>query len=338
MTKVFEQALLPDSEKERLCRQLLAEFGVTRIRVGGDGEELIHGCVLPFGRHSNQSAEPTASLNWKKLTYRCLGSCDAGGGLLWLIGLCRGTSSKEARRWLDQETGLGAEGQSLGSLLDYFDAVYHPQATTRAPIPKMSTTVLEPWLVIHPYLTEIRGIPEENIVKHRVGWDPKANRIVIPHFWRGDLVGWQTRRLVKDGTPKYKASPDLPRDETIFNYDARAAHAVVVESPMSVVAKTHLGHFEATFGNAVTPRQQKLLAVHDRVTLFYDNDEAGWSATEKLGAALQPYCDVRVAANPWNEDAGGLPDEVVAALIADAVPWSLWDRPTSIDVWKKGAA
>lgn len=334
----FEAALLPDAEKERLCRQLLAEFGVTHIRIGGDGEELIHGCVLPFGKHSNQHSEPTASLNWKKLVYRCLGSCDAGGGLLWFIGMCRGTSGTDARKWLDDETGLGPDEQSLGALLAYFDAVYNPRVCQRPPMPKMSASVLDPWLAIHPYLTEVRGIPEANIIQHRVGWDPQSNRIVIPHFWKGDLVGWQTRRLAKDGSPKYKASPDLPRENTIFAYDATRPHAVAVESPMSVVAKCHVLPLEATFGNAVTPRQVRLLSQHQRVTLFYDNDEAGWKATEQVGEGLQPYCDVRVAENPWNEDVAGLPDEVVVDLVRDAIPWALWKRPTEVKVWKTEAA
>jgi DNA primase len=330
----FEAALLPDADKERLCRSLLAEFGVTRIRVGGDGEELIHGCVLPFGKHQHQDAEPTASLNWKKLVYKCLGSCDAGGGLLWFIGLCRGTSGNEARKWLDSETGMGADGMSLSALLSYFDAIYSPKLCTAPPMPKMSVAVLDRWAYIHPYLTEIRGIPEANVVRYRVGWDPDANRIVIPHFWKGSLVGWQTRRLLKDGSPKYKASPDLPRESTIFDYDPARDHAVIVESPMSVVAKSHVLPLEATFGNAVTPKQIRYLSHHPRVTLFFDNDEAGWTATEKVGEALQAYCDVRVADNPWNEDVAGLPDEVVAELVRTAIPWSLWSRPKQVKIWR----
>lgn len=344
MSKPFEAALLPDTEKERLCRSLLAEFGATRIKVGGDGEELIHGCLLPFGKHKNQDVEPTASLNWKKLVYKCLGSCDAGGGLLWFIGLCRGTSGNDARRWLDSETGLGADGMSLSALLSYFDSVYNPQHCMAPPMPKMNASVLDQWLAIHPYLTEIRGIPEANVMKHRVGYGTfrvrrgedwvDSERIVIPHFWRGTLVGWQTRRLLKDGTPKYQSSPDLPRESTIYAYDPTRPHVVVVESPMSVIAKSHVLPLEATFGNAVTPKQTRYLSHHPRVTLFFDNDEAGWTATEKVGEALQPYCDVRVADNPWNEDVAGLPDEVVADLVRDAVPWSLWNRPKHVKVWE----
>lgn len=345
---VFEQALLPDFEKEALCRRLLEEFGAGHIRVRDD--EMIHGCLLPFGRHSNQDKEPTASLNWRKLTYKCLGSCDAGGGLLWFIGHCRGVSGQEARKWLDAETGYGPDDMPLSTLLAYFDAIYNPARPERAPIPRMDASVLDPWLVIHPYLTEIRGIPEANIIKHRVGYGSfrcwlggdhwvESERIVIPHFWRSSLTGWQTRRLIKDGTSKYLSSPELPKDETIYALDGwEQTPAVVVESPMSVVAKAHLcPDMVATFGASVTDRQVRLLSNCRRVTLFFDNDEAGWKATEQVGEALGAYTDVWVATNPWNEDAGGLPDEEVGKAIEGAVPWSLWSRPTEVATWEEAA-
>lgn len=330
----FEAAALPEAEREALCRALLAEFGVTKV-IPRDGE-LIHGCVLPFGQHKNQGRNPTASLNWKKLVYKCVGSCDAGGGLLWFIGLCRGTSGTDARKWLDKQTGTGGEEQTLASLLAYFDMVYSKQRTVLAPIPHMSASVLDPWLVIHPYLTEVRGIPETNVIQFRVGYGHfeirfgqgliPSDRIVIPHFWRGTLVGWQSRRLIDDGTPKYVASPEFPKDQTIFNYQP-GEPAVLVESPISVVAKEHVVHMEATFGSAVTDKQMKLLTMHPFVTLFFDNDLAGWKTTRHVAEALEPYSVVRVVENPWIADADELPDHEVERLVATAVPYPTWREP-----------
>jgi DNA primase len=349
-SSVFEAGQLPESERERLCRQLLAEFGVPRIHQVRDGE-LIHGCVLPFGRHKDQDRNPTASLNYKKLTYKCFG-CDAGGGLLWFIGLCRGTSATEARGWLDEQTGLGADEQSLASLLAYFDAVYNPQREVHPPMPKMSAKVLEPWLAIHPYMTEERGCTEETLMQFLVGYAPdyrvrltedrfiESSRIVIPHFWQGNLVGWQTRRLANDGTSKYLNSPDFPKDTTIFNYDARRP-AVVVESPLSVLAMYHRTTvLEGTFSASVTDKQIRLLATHDRVILWFDNDDAGWKATEKVGAALEDYSSVWVVDNPYNGDPGDLVKagmiEEALQLIAEPIPYALWRPPTTLIELPKG--
>ena len=341
---LFEAGMLPDSEKERLCRMLLEEFGATHIRPGGDGE-LVHGCLLPFGNHKDQDRNPTASLNWKKLVYSCLG-CGAGGGLIWFIGLCRDESGEQARQWLEEQTGTGADEQSLASLLAFFDAVYDKsRRDTSTPIPRMNDRVLEPWLCIHPYLTEDRGVPEDNVIEAKVGYGVlrirvgedrfvDSHRIVIPHFWKGDLVGWQSRRLIKaDGTAKYLSTPDFPKDQTVYRYDEKADVAIVVESPMSVLAKLHLGHIEATFGASVTDRQVQLLSMHRKVVLFMDNDEAGWNATRRLGEALEAYSAVWVVENPFAADPADMDDDTYTSLVEEAVPYAVWTRPETLEEW-----
>jgi hypothetical protein len=340
----FEAGSLPDAEKERLCRDLLAEFGVTSIRVSDTGE-MIHSCCLPYGAHKNGDAAASASLNYQKLAYNCLG-CGSSGGLLWFIATCRGEDTNSARRWLEDQTGAGPDEQSLASLLSFFDSVYGAKEDQRpAPVPKMSESVLTPWLKIHPYMTEVRGVSPESLMRHKVGYSPDyrtrvgeefipSQRIVIPHFWKGDLVGWQTRRLVNDGTPKYVSSPDFPKDTTIYNYDAKAKSAEVVESPMSVlVCADDEVHQEATFGAKVTERQIRLLTMHPRVVLWMDNDEAGWKATKHLGEALEPYSDVWVIDNPWNADPADLTPAERTRLRADPTPFGLWRPPKVIQEW-----
>lgn len=344
----FEAASLPDAEKERLCRSLLAEFGVTEVRRGGPGE-LIHACVLPFGNHRDQDRNPTASLNFLKLTYNCLGKCNSGGGLLWFIGLMRDTSGEQARKWLVDQTNLGDDEQSLSSLMDYFDEVYSKDRHEETPMPRMNPSILDPWLAIHPYLTEVRGIPEETIMRFRVGYGVikirvgpnefiDSHRIVIPHFWRDTLVGWQTRRLIKDGTPKYHNSPDFPKDRTIYNYDPKAESVVVVESPMSVLSKAHIRPIEATFGANVTNKQMRYLSMHPKVILFCDNDEAGWKMTEQLGEYLERYSSVFVADNPYAADPADMDEDTYLGILNDAIPYALWSKPQELVPWKKEEA
>lgn len=352
---VFEATLLPDGVKQDLCRDLLNEFGAGHIIERHD--EFVHGCLLPFSSHSNQRLDPTASLNWDKLTYKCLG-CGSGGGLLWFIAACRpGTSATGARKWLEQHTGVGTGAEGLARLLQFFDALYSKRADRYAPIPTFAPRILDQWDWRHPYMTEVRGVPEETLERFRVGYaaDYKvvkeydlagkpvfgsSQRITLPHFWGGDLVGWQSRRLLDDGTPKYLSSPDFPRDQTIYNYDYMAQRTVVVESPFSVLRHVHQTHMEATFGASITERQASLLQKHPEVVLFMDNDKAGWQATEALIDALKGYGKTYVVNNPYAADPADMDDETFREVVHTAVPWPLWKRPKESDLkaWEEVSA
>lgn len=356
--RAFEYASMPDSEKQDLCERLLAEHGVD-VRLLRD-DELVVGCPVS-AYHQDQGKNPTGALNWDKLTYHCLG-CGAGGGLLWFIGVLRDCSSTEARMWLEGETGTGSQLMELADLMRYFDALYEPKRRP-PPIPQFSNRTLDPWIGIHPYLTEdrrpCRGIRMEDAERFRCGYAEEyvisrdrdgnpsqvSERIVLPHFWRGALVGWQSRRLADDGTPKFLSSPDFPKDQTIFNYDRRADQVVVVEAMLSAIKHDSVAHMEATFGASVTDRQRSLLAQHRRVVLWMDNDHAGWNAvdglwrevkgrrevvSQGLGDYLSSYTDVYVVESPYVHDACDMRREDVAALIEGAVPYSIWERPTEL--------
>jgi hypothetical protein len=339
---VFEAAMLPTSVKEQLCLELLEEFGAVSIRHRPVQQELTHGCLINPEQHGDQTRNPTASLNYAKLTYKCLG-CNAKGGLLWLICQVRGCELSQAREWLAKETGTGGVVMPLQQLLDYYDALYADAAQRPAPIPQYSAVVLEPWLgVVHPWLTtgvpdlEIqgRGIPEQNVLDLKLGWDASEDRIVIPHFWKDRLVGWQKRRLSGTG-PKYESTPDMPKDQTLYDYDAKRRTAVIVESPMSVARHRHAIPMEATFGSAVTDRQIRLIAAHyERCILWMDNDKAGWLALEGIENApgmierLSQYCPVWVADSPFAGDPADL-DTGTAELVLERflTPASVWTRP-----------
>lgn len=349
--------MLPEGEKERLCLDLLSEFGVNNYKTGGDGE-LIHSCCLPFGQHKNGDASASASLNYKKLTYNCLG-CGSSGGLLWFIGSCRGTSGTEAREWLGKATGTDGEIMDLSKLMAYFDALYGPKKNTRTPMPRMDPKVLNQWAFLHPYMYEDRGIPVETLQRYLIGYAENyvldqygttSERIIIPQFWDGSLVGWQTRRIVDDGSPKYKNSPDFPKDTTIYNFHPQGRRAVVVESPLSVLRHVHhVPDIEATFSATLTARQIKLLARHDEVIFWFDNDDAGWKAVNGRtegkgryavhhpGAAeqLEYYSTVKVVPSEWAADPADMDDATVDELIAQALPYSVWKPPQELKRWKE---
>lgn len=354
-TRPFEVKMLPEAEKARLCRELLEEFGLPVKATAEHRGELIIPCTL--GDHQDQDANPTGALNYLKLTYKCLG-CQRSGGLLWFIAEHRQSSATEARDWLAKETGTDGEVMDLAALLRYFDALYAGRAQ-RAPLPTYSEHTLDPWRFIHPYVTDPieeggRGVPEENYLRFQIGYAerypmgtkdnpaPPSERIVLPHFWQGRLVGWQSRRLADDGTPKYKSTPAFPKDQTLFNYDPARREAVVVESPFSVIRHDHHTHFTATFGADITERQITLLGRYDRLLFWLDNDQAGWTAYQglfddrkrqtKVGVleACSRMTNVWVIDSPYADDPAGMPEDLVQELVATAVPWVVWGRPKAL--------
>lgn len=338
----FTAGVLPDSEKESLCMALLEEFGVGHVRTNPRSGEIIHGCLVS-AYHTDQERNPTASLNFKKLAYNCFG-CGSHGGLLWFIATMRKCSTQEAYRWLEETNGLGADAMDTDRLLSIIEGFYRHDLTTDT-IPAYSPRILEPWLGYdHPYLTDgaedlgIKGrhIPRETIEALRIGWDPEQDKIIIPHFWRDELVGWQARRLWDWQGPKYQSTPDFPKDQTLYDYDPRKRYRtmVVVEAPMSVASKRHLGiPITATFGSEITDIQIRLLAKVDRVIWFLDNDEGGWKSMrgseEHPGVVqrLMPYTQVFAVQNPWDADPADISDDDFVSLTENAVPSVLWKPP-----------
>lgn len=353
----FEPAMLPDAVKEDLCLDLLSEFGARVTSMSADGE-LRHCCVMPW----HDERRPSASLNYKKLTYKCLG-CDSSGGLLWLIGTVRSQTWGQVHEWLGSQTGIGGADFDLAALLKVFDALEAGETRQTVPIPRMSDKAIADWEgVIHPWLTtgipdvmEGRGIPEVNAKAMRVGYAPEypvqfdddgnvtatSHRIVIPHFWNGSLVGWQSRRMVNDDTAKYLSTPDFPREQTLYNHDPSRKWAVVVESPMTCLKHLHHLPMVGTFGASITDKQIRALAEYPRLVIWMDPDPAGWkqfmgwqedggeyhpSLAERLG----PYSDVYYVASDWAADGADLDDETAAALVEEAVPSALWQMPTAL--------
>ncbi|THA72447.1 hypothetical protein E6R60_26300 [Streptomyces sp. A0642] len=343
-----ELTALPDGHKEQLARDVLEGLGVTIKRLQGD--ELIHGCPVT-AYHSDQDRNPTAALNISNLLFHCLG-CGAGGTLLWLIATLRNITIEQARDWLHGEAGL-TRAMELPDLLAFFDSLYTEKK--KAPMPVYSDRMLDRWEGIPDYILNERAIPITTAVHSGICTDPDGfmgppedrvrtgPRAVIPHYWEGKLVGWQSRRLPEadPAAPKYLSTPGFPRDETIYGHRPYNTCAVPVESPMSVLRHEEHQPLEATFGNVVTDLQiRHLVRGRKKLIWWMDNDEAGWRTTEGRthnghfypGAPQRAsaYCKNYAVQSPFAADPADLSDEIVDILIEQAVPWPVWQRPETL--------
>jgi hypothetical protein len=353
MTQPFTYNLLPDEQKRDLCVQLLAEFGGEVSSENAKGE-LRHRCTLPLPGHTDRNSV-TASINYKKLTFHCF-VCQNAGGFLWWIAVNRKQSTDEAKKWIQNASGI-SDVLELPMLLKLLENLAHAKKEALTPIPTFTDQVLAPWSyerwgMFHPYLTDPwepdgaggRECPEETLARMRVGycdhdedWE-YYQRIIIPLFWQERLVGWQARKLDRDDPipVKYKNSPDFPRDRTLYGYDQLTSSrmVVVVESPASVLRHQHHLPIVATMGASITDHQIKLLHGFDRVVWWLDPDKAGWDAyegsktTDGVLKRLEAYVEQRVVDDPFTgADPADHTDDEVDELVVAAIPYVLWRRP-----------
>jgi len=283
------------------------------------GDELIHSCPLPFGNHRNGDTNPSASLNSSTLLFNCF-TC-GGGDVVWLVSNVLGITRSEAFAMLRGEsegTRLVPVEEFVNRLKDVFDSKTEVQEN----IPVYSRSILNRWGGTCDYLTN-RGVSEAvqsemytGIDRGRVevahlpgGIDQnvQVDRVVLPHFMNGELIGWVARKVDDvPGVPKYRNSKGFPRGAWLYNLDdaRKWNHVYVVESPMSVLVLKSRGIYNvvATFGAKVEEKQINLLRQFSRVTVFMDGDEAGRKSTSNLIEALSPFVRVKVVMTPDGED------------------------------------
>lgn len=324
-------------ERRDLCMEVLTDLGARNV--SERGHELYHSCMLPFGNHPNGDRNPSASVNYEKMTGSCF-VCGGGGWLWWLASVQGMETPTDARKWVSER--VVRRDSDLQSLLAFLDALEAPKGDFESPPPVYDPSVLTPWMFIHPYMTEYRHVPYDTMVRLRIGYGTlsiplgdgkfvKSERIIIPHFFKGKLYGWQSRRLTNDGTPKYVLTPQLPRDSTLYDYcPSPERDMVIVESPMSVLRHSHQANLSASFGCRLHDKQIELIvsAPAKRIVLWFDNDAAGWNATEEVGEKLMNRGAVWAVDSPYAGDPADLTDDQFLAVLSErVVPFAIWRRP-----------
>ena len=283
-----------------------------------NGDELIHSCPLPFGMHKNGDSSPSASLNKETLLFNCF-TC-GGGSVIWLVQNCLNISREDAIANLKNEVAE-LKVVSVEDFIERLEGVFVSKHQDYTDIPIYSDTILIRWESSCDYLTS-RGVSEAVQRQMRTGVDSgrleiqktpegernvPVDRVVLPHFMRGKLIGWVARKLEDvPGVPKYRNSKGFPRGSWLYNLDNAMMYdeIYVVESPMSVLVLKSRGidNIVATFGAKVDKQQINLLRNFSKVNIFMDGDAPGRMATEHLIEELQNYTKLGIIATPDDED------------------------------------
>jgi len=132
--------------------------------------------------------------------------------------------------------------------------------------------------------------------KGDVNFRDMRHRLIIPFYWKGQLIGWHARTSKNQKHFRYVG--DTPRDY-LFNCDVmelyERKYILLVEGVLDAVALDGV----ATFGNSLSDEQIRWINVIGKeVILLPDHDEAG-----------QGLIDVAVK-NKWSV----------------SFPWKLWDE------------
>jgi len=291
-------------------------LGVGEIHENGD--ELIHSCPLPFGVHKNGDRSPSASLNKETLLFNCFGC--GGGSVIWLAQNVLGVDRDEAISILKNEV-VELKVVAIEDFIKRLEGVFGSGPCGFVEIPHYSDNIIKRWEGPCDYLAS-RGVSEAVQREMRTGIETgrleiakaltgeqavKVDRVVIPHFMNGRLIGWVARKVEDvQGVPKYRNSKGFPRGAWLYNLDNAKEHdeVYVVESPMSVLVMKSRGvrNVVATFGAKVDAQQINLLRRFNKVNIFMDGDTPGRMATDHILEELQNYTKLGIIMTPDDED------------------------------------
>lgn len=266
---------------------LQSEYGIQHVTV--DGPEIRHSCVLPFGNHRHGDRNPSASFNVEKLSYNCY-VC-GGGGLLWFIMSMEDCDEQEAINKL--RSLVNGDDITTEQLVLELEGLMSEEKGSSKELPIYPKSTLEAFEIDAELLlgkgfdeNVFGGLTAETLEFFQVGYNENERRVIIPHFFEGELRGWQGRRTKKSEKPKYKNTTGFPRRETLFNWDNAQGYSevFVVEAPLSAMWMSQCGfpNTVATFGSEVTEEQIALLRRFGGVVTFLDDDEAGLKGTKRI--------------------------------------------------------
>jgi hypothetical protein len=291
--------------------------------VSAKGEQRMR---CPIHKDSN----PSASVNWKKNVWRCLG-CGAQGSIRRLVADVRGGATRpgKARTRGPAPEGSGAPRAPLSGARV---AGYHSYL--------MSSERLD-------YLTDERMLDEETIVKHKLGFDnsprtkdhPGGKRYTIPVYDEdGILVNirryrsskMQTQKMLNEtvngvgyGTPA-RLFPAVPPEATkvvLFEgeFDAMLGGQLLRDTDYVATTGTH--------GAGTWTKELSEPLRGKEVWVSYDNDDEGLKAAGKVAAALQGIAKMvylvpvlsgqdKGDVTDWVRDEGGTTERLLAAIEA----------------------
>lgn len=321
--------------KERVSiRDALEHYGLL-AGLSERGDSLVGPCPIHKGDN------PTSfRVSLPKNAFHCF-SCGAGGNVLDFVAALQSVEVRQAALLLADI--FGVESGRSGA----HQAQPGPTDEARAPAPALHRRVEEELAAneplrftldkldgTHPYLAE-RGFLPETVAAFGIGYhDGKGimkGRIAIPiHGTAGKLLAYAGRFPGEppEGEPKYRLPSGFHKSLELFNLcralgETDETPLAVVEGFFDCMKLWQLGYRRvvAVMGSTLSPAQARLVAEavgrRGRVTLLFDEDDAGRAGRVEAAALLSPLCYIHACALPRE---GAQPEHLSAEELADLVP------------------
>lgn len=176
-----------------------------------------------------------------------------------------------------------------------------------------------------------RGFTQETLQYFDVAFSGERNRIVIPaRNERYKIVGFIGRAVSSDVNPKYLYSKGFPRKDILFNLNNAKRHSscVIVEGSLDAMMVHQAGfpNVVASLGATITENHLSLLSSYfDSVTVFSDNDHAGYAMRDEIIKKCHNI-ELKIVnfKNPEVKDPGEMSSDQIAEHIEDAVDYFTW--------------
>ena len=288
------------------------------------GDQLIGPCPLHGGDN------PTAfRVHLTRGLWNCFTAC-AGGDIVDLIRVIEKCSKAEAAHILRRMIAAAPPLQ--------------PSAPHSHPHGAASTIPFRPFrrrIPLHPRcpcLQESKSIKVETAMRFEAGLpDPKSTFLkqtvaVRLRDMQGHPIGYCGRRLDHDAIARYgkwRFPARFPKSQTLYNahraLPERHRGIVVVECPWAAMRLTQAGirGVVALLGTTISQTQLAWLASAPAILLLLDGDQAGCAGASTIARALSRQTKVLIHRLPPDKEPEDLSDDALAALVHDALPFSL---------------
>lgn len=286
-----------------------------------ENDELWASCPMGSINHKRGDKKPSWSINLKSQKHFCF-SCGYSGNLVSAVMQKRGLKKAQAINEIYGELSV----IEMMELMDGGASDYEPKDI----IEIEGKDDVERWSEVRHQYWYDRGFTEETIMKWKLGYSSKMNRVTVPVWFEGVLVGWTARAVNNTNSIKWFHSEGLVREKLLFGYDrAEGDTCILVEAPLSVIMLDQYGYNNAvaTFGSIISEGQARLIRSRfDNVVVFLDPDEAGRVGTRRVISLLEDFCEVFVVQEP-RDDPAGLTKEECDETIKQKLLIRSWDYP-----------